>query len=469
MCPVSVDVTPAPLTVTAPSPALTYGGTVPAVTATYSGFIGDDSASSLTTAAKCSTTATSSSSPGTYPVTCSGAVDPNYLISYAAGTVTVSPAPLTVVSSSTTFTYGGAVPGITPSYAGFVDSDNAASLTTAPECSTTATSSSPPGTYPATCSGASDPDYTVNYVAGVATVKPAPLTVAASSASFTYAGAVPTIVPSYVGFVGGDSAQSLSTAPKCSTTATTLSPPGTYPATCVGAIDANYTISYVGRNGDRKHDLLGRLHHHDYARHDYARHDYARHDYAQHDDSYHCNGTSQGLPRGRGHLPQRGHSHLWRPGLRLRRREGLYGHRELAQGSGKGRPRQASQRPSRGRPPHGGAPRPGTLLTTNAVTGNGTIYVSGTDGELHGFSTLGQFFRDGYDAALVVTVPSLDGLSDRVYRRRGRGGRECAGHAGRWGAGRLGRQVLRLCRRAGPLPSAAKPSSAGSRRRTRPK
>jgi hypothetical protein len=30
---------------------------------------------------------------------------------------------------------------------------------------------------------------------------------------------------------------------------------------------------------------------------------------------------------------------------------------------------------------------------------------------VHGFSTSGQFSRDGYDAALVVTVPSLGGAS----------------------------------------------------------
>ncbi len=55
-------------------------------------------------------------------------------------------------------------------------------------------------------------------------------------------------------------------------------------------------------------------------------------------------------------------------------------------------------------------PRPGTLLSTKAVDGAGTIYVAGTDGELHGFSTPHQFFANGYDAALVVTVPSLAGL-----------------------------------------------------------
>jgi hypothetical protein len=56
--------------------------------------------------------------------------------------------------------------------------------------------------------------------------------------------------------------------------------------------------------------------------------------------------------------------------------------------------------------------RTGTLLTTKAVNAKPTIYVVGTDGELHGFSTYAQFARDGYDAALVVTVPSISGLSN---------------------------------------------------------
>ena len=56
------------------------------------------------------------------------------------------------------------------------------------------------------------------------------------------------------------------------------------------------------------------------------------------------------------------------------------------------------------------APRSGTLLTTRAVNGDATIYFAGTDGELHGFSTGHQLFSDGYDPALVVTVPSLGSL-----------------------------------------------------------
>ena len=54
--------------------------------------------------------------------------------------------------------------------------------------------------------------------------------------------------------------------------------------------------------------------------------------------------------------------------------------------------------------------RPGTLLFTRPIDGTATIYVAGTDGELHGFATPRQFLADGYDPALVVTVPSLGQL-----------------------------------------------------------
>jgi hypothetical protein len=60
--------------------------------------------------------------------------------------------------------------------------------------------------------------------------------------------------------------------------------------------------------------------------------------------------------------------------------------------------------------PAGRSPRPGTLLFTRPVNGQATIYVAGTDGELHGFATPKQFAADGYDPALVVTVTSLGGL-----------------------------------------------------------
>jgi hypothetical protein len=57
------------------------------------------------------------------------------------------------------------------------------------------------------------------------------------------------------------------------------------------------------------------------------------------------------------------------------------------------------------------APRAGTLITTNGVNGNATIYTVGTDGQLHGFVTAGSFLGDGYDPALTVTVPNFGGLT----------------------------------------------------------
>ncbi|HZE15112.1 MAG TPA: Ig-like domain repeat protein, partial [Mycobacterium sp.] len=74
---------------------------------------------------------------------------------------------------------------------------------------------------------------------GSLTVNPAPLMVTASSASSTYGGALPAITASYSGFVNGEGAGSLTTQPACTTTATILSPVGTYPTSCAGASDPN--------------------------------------------------------------------------------------------------------------------------------------------------------------------------------------------------------------------------------------
>jgi azurin len=77
---------------------------------------------------------------------------------------------------------------------------------------------------------------------------PAPLAITASSGSMTYGGTPPTITPGYSGFVNGDTAGSLTTPPTCSTTVTSQSPVGSYSTNCSGAVDSNYTISYVPGN-----------------------------------------------------------------------------------------------------------------------------------------------------------------------------------------------------------------------------
>jgi hypothetical protein len=60
--------------------------------------------------------------------------------------------------------------------------------------------------------------------------------------------------------------------------------------------------------------------------------------------------------------------------------------------------------------PSSTTPRSGVLVFTRPVNGNPTIYVVGTDGELHGFATPRQFGVNGYNGKFVVTVPTLGGL-----------------------------------------------------------
>ncbi len=73
----------------------------------------------------------------------------------------------------------------------------------------------------------------------------AALIVTAPNATAVQGDAIATFVPSYGGFMYGDTAASLTTQPTCATTATSGSPVGPYPITCSGAASANYTITYV--------------------------------------------------------------------------------------------------------------------------------------------------------------------------------------------------------------------------------
>ncbi len=167
------------LVITASSPSMVRGTTVPTITPIYSGFLpGDTPANSLTTLPTCSTTATSASPIGTYPSTCTGAASTKYTISYVAGIVTVTPPILTITASSPTVQYLQAIPAITPIYSGFLPGDNPGnSLTTLPTCSTAAVAGSAVGTYPSTCSGAVAPNYLIAYVAGVVTITKANQTI----------------------------------------------------------------------------------------------------------------------------------------------------------------------------------------------------------------------------------------------------------------------------------------------------
>src|SRR5207245_4488842 len=135
-------------TITASDKSRPYGAANPTLTVSYSGFVKGDTATSVTTPPSVSTTATTASAAGSYPITASGAVSANYTVTYVNGTLTVTTGTLRVTADDKTKVYAAANPALTVSYSGFVNGDSAASLTTPPSVSTTATTASAVGSYP---------------------------------------------------------------------------------------------------------------------------------------------------------------------------------------------------------------------------------------------------------------------------------------------------------------------------------
>jgi hypothetical protein len=81
-------------------------------------------------------------------------------------------------------------------------------------------------------------------------VAKAPLTITGNDQSKPFGAPVPTLTASYSGFVNGDTPASVTTPPTLATTATALSPIGSYPITLSGESSSNYSLSYVNSTLD---------------------------------------------------------------------------------------------------------------------------------------------------------------------------------------------------------------------------
>src|SRR5262249_13967279 len=111
--------------------------------------------------------------------------------------------------------------------------------------STTATPTSPVGTYPIRATGGTNDNYTFLALEGTLIITPAPLTVTADDQTKVYgSAALPTFTAKYSGFVNGDTATSLTQPLTFTTTAKPSSPVGDYPITVAGGANPNYTFKY---------------------------------------------------------------------------------------------------------------------------------------------------------------------------------------------------------------------------------
>ena len=264
----SVTVEKRPLTVTASSHDVNLASStaVPTISAQYnsSEFVNGQSSTAFTTQPTCSTTYTTSSGAGNYPSTCSGALATNYSFTYVSGTVrafdnskaeqvitfptpsnrtyganyTLDSTPTNAHSSGTVGTLPSPVTITSNTPSVCTISNGVITMVSAGTCTLVANVDGNSSYNPA-------PTVTKSF-----TINKATLSITSSSHTVNYGDTVPTVSPSYSGFVKSETQSTsgvLSSQPSCTTNYVVTDNVGTSRTTsCSGAAADNYTISYTG-------------------------------------------------------------------------------------------------------------------------------------------------------------------------------------------------------------------------------
>ncbi|MEO8526356.1 MAG: MBG domain-containing protein, partial [Caldimonas sp.] len=197
-----------PITVTANDATRIYGQANPAFGVSYS----TSPNGNVLGTASFSGTAQTATNVGNYAITPGGLYSnqQGFVISYADGTLSVTPATLTLISNAASRLYGATEPAFSGSVSGFVAGDTLASATSGTETfATNAVVSSNVGNYAITGSGlsANNGNYVFTQAAGntsALSITPATLTLTSSAATRLYGAADPAFSGSVSGFVAGD-------------------------------------------------------------------------------------------------------------------------------------------------------------------------------------------------------------------------------------------------------------------------
>ena len=203
------------VTITATDCSREYGEPNPTLQYTVDGTI-KGGAPELTT------TATQQSPVGTYPITVSRGALTNNVVNTVNGTLTITPAPLTIAARSYTIKQNEPLPTFAADYSGFKLGETSSVLTAQPVLTTNAPADKTPGTYQITVSGAAANNYSISYVGGTLTILEAdPITITATSAIMTYGDNLPQLgyTATSTDFTGQ---------PVVTCEATSASPVGTY-------------------------------------------------------------------------------------------------------------------------------------------------------------------------------------------------------------------------------------------------
>ncbi|MBL8206889.1 MAG: Ig-like domain repeat protein, partial [Blastocatellia bacterium] len=225
----------ATLTVSAENKTKTYGAANPELTVTITGFANNETVSVVSGAAELTTTASTSSGVGEFPISVGrGTLTAvNYDFAFVSGKLTIGKARLSVTADNKSRSYGAANPELTATITGFVNGESIALVSGTALLTTTATQTSGAGSYPITAAVGTltATNYEFGFVSGTLTIGKAALTVAAANKTKVFGASVPELTYEVAGFLNGDSVSVVSGAAQLTTTATATSNVGKYPIT----------------------------------------------------------------------------------------------------------------------------------------------------------------------------------------------------------------------------------------------
>lgn len=213
----TLNITPAPLSVTASNLSRFYGQANPALNVTVSGFVNGETAGTAAGyggTGSASTTAVATTNAGTAVIAVStgNLVASNYNFTAANSTLTINKIPLTVTAADASRFYGQANPVFNTAVSGFINGESAstaAGFAGAGSATTTAGPGTNVGTVPITAGAGSlsATNYSfTNLVDGVLSINKAQLMVTAADATRLYGQANPVFSTTVSGFVNGETA-----------------------------------------------------------------------------------------------------------------------------------------------------------------------------------------------------------------------------------------------------------------------
>ncbi|PWC44928.1 hypothetical protein TSO221_16645 [Azospirillum sp. TSO22-1] len=230
------------ITVRAVDASRTYGDANPTLSASYSGVLSGDTASLAYTGDASLSTVDTDAAAGGHTITAGVGTltsPTGYGFRYETGTLTVTPAPLTVTATAQSKVYGDADPTLAYTTSGLKGSDGASSVLSG---ALGRTAGENVGSYTVGQGTlASNGNYTLSFTGSALSITPAPLTIAATSASRTYGQDNLALTGTVTGLRNGDTAGGLGIG--YGTAATASSDVGGYAITPTAGALSNYTVS----------------------------------------------------------------------------------------------------------------------------------------------------------------------------------------------------------------------------------